>query len=139
MLTTNIENTVLACVLHITANRLMDTISAVNIPSAHRVQISRKVHWLIGQRHRLRCELQPASPDAFLTKNSDMIGEQLNLITFGRFLFNSLPWMPQRRFMNYSADCDFISARSCFDTREPNANRMPINAPPNKPIAIFLR
>lgn len=80
MLTTNLEITELAYVLHITANRLRDTISAVNIPSAYRVQISRKVHWLIGQAQSLGCSLQPANPDAFLTKkNTEKIAEQLNM------------------------------------------------------------
>jgi len=80
MLTTNLEITELAYVLHITANRLRDTISAVNIPSAYRVQISRKVHWLIRQAQSLGSSLQPANPDAFLTKKStESIGEQLGL------------------------------------------------------------
>ena len=80
LLTTNLEITELAYVLHITANRLRDTISAVNIPSAYRIQISRKVHWLIRQAQSLGCLLQPANPDAFLTKKStEKIAEQLDM------------------------------------------------------------
>ena len=80
LLTTNLELTELAYVLHISAIRLRETLSAINVPNAYRIQISRRVQWMIHQAQSLGAELQPKNPSAFLTrKSTESIGDQLGL------------------------------------------------------------
>ncbi|MEA9602378.1 hypothetical protein VC188_09635 [Polynucleobacter sp. MG-28-Ekke-A2] len=56
------------------------TLSAINVPNAYRIQISRRVQWMIHQAQSLGGELQPKNPSAFLTKKStESIGDQLGL------------------------------------------------------------
>ena len=79
-LTTNAEIAELAYVLHISANRLRLTISQINLPAAYRLQITRHVHWMIGQAKSLGDELIAPQPNAFLTKDStEKIAEHLGL------------------------------------------------------------
>jgi hypothetical protein len=80
ILTKNEEITELAYIFHLSASRIRTTITSVNIPAAYREQISRKVHWLIDQAQSLGNELQPPTPNAFLTKDStEKIADQLGL------------------------------------------------------------
>ena len=79
-LTTNAEIAELAYVLHISANRLRLTISQINLPAAYRLQITRHVHWMIGQAKSLGDELIAPHPNAFITKEStERIAEHLGV------------------------------------------------------------
>jgi hypothetical protein len=79
-LTTNAEIAELAYVLYISANRLRLTISQINLPAAYRMQITRHVHWMIGQAKSLGNELSSPQPNAFLTKEStERIAEHLGV------------------------------------------------------------
>jgi len=79
-LTTNLEITELAYVLHVCANRLRTTITEVNIPSSYRIQISRHAQWMAAQARSLGKELNTPNELAFATKEStEKIGEQLGL------------------------------------------------------------
>jgi len=79
-LTTNAEIAELAYVLHISANRLRLTISQINLPAAYRLQITRHVHWMIGQAKSLGDELIAPQPNAFMTKEStERIAEHLGV------------------------------------------------------------
>jgi hypothetical protein len=80
LLTTNLELTELAYVLHLVANRLRTTITEINIPAAYRIQISRHVQWMIEQAQSLGIELNAPNEKAFMTKEgTEKIGEQLGL------------------------------------------------------------
>ena len=79
-MTTNAEIAELAYVLHISASRLRLTISQINLPAAYRLQITRHVHWMIGQAKSLGDELIAPQPNAFLTKEStERIAEHLGV------------------------------------------------------------
>jgi len=80
LLTTNLELTELAYVLHIAAHRLRTTITEINIPSAYRIQINRHIQWMLSQARSLGAELSTPNEKAFITKESaEKIGEQLGL------------------------------------------------------------
>lgn len=79
-LTTNLEITELAYIMHVVAKKLRHTAIEINIPAAYRLTIERKAQWLMDQAKSLGKELNAPNPEAFLTKEStEKIGEQLGL------------------------------------------------------------
>lgn len=79
-LTNNAELAELAYILHLVARRLRETIAAINITAAYRIQIERHARWMEMQAQSLGQELDAPNPTAFTSKESaELICEQLGV------------------------------------------------------------
>lgn len=79
-LTKDAELVELAYVLHVNARRLRDTVTAINIPAAYRVQLLRHVQWMLTEARNLGAEMSVPEENSFFSKEGvEEIAEKLGL------------------------------------------------------------